>query len=140
MLASTARVANHLRLDTREEAGGTKYRGAATGEEPSLSARKRDLTPYRPQFCQKKSPNTFSVDTGPARARGWTAMKWDTCRDASPNSAGWNERTAGHSVHSLIPTNSGKLLSSRRIAPSGDSHPQTIRIDSGPVDRASGIR
>jgi hypothetical protein len=48
MLASTARVANHLPLDNREEAGGTKYRDPATGEEPSLSARKRDLTPYRP--------------------------------------------------------------------------------------------
>ncbi|MFN5533598.1 MAG: hypothetical protein ACK5F7_23840 [Planctomycetaceae bacterium] len=62
MLASTARVANHLPLDNREEVGGTRYRGAATGEVPSLSARIRDLTPYRPQFCRKKSPDTFSVD------------------------------------------------------------------------------
>jgi hypothetical protein len=61
MLASTAHVANHPPLDNREEVGGTKYRGAATGEEPSLSVRKRDLTSYRPQFCQKKSSDTFPV-------------------------------------------------------------------------------
>jgi hypothetical protein len=48
MLASTARVANHPLLDHREEAGATKHRGAATGKEPSLFTRKRDLASCRP--------------------------------------------------------------------------------------------
>jgi hypothetical protein len=47
MLASTARVVNHPPLDNWEEAWATKDRCAATGKEPSLSTRKRDLTPCR---------------------------------------------------------------------------------------------
>ena len=47
MLASTARVVNHASLDHREEAVATKHRGAATGKEPSLFTRKRDLTACR---------------------------------------------------------------------------------------------
>jgi hypothetical protein len=100
MLASTARVANHLPLDNREEAGGTKYRDPATGEEPSLSARKRDLTPYRPPATgiaggAVEKPTAVGGPLPPGwrcRFSSFTALSFGTSFSQTGNSGGDSNR------------------------------------------------